>query len=109
MYRITEFRFNLPFRTESHSIPSVGPGIQLKQTMPVYCVQRNTINEALRVHAENIDQYDNLGLHTQKGIEFAEKFGSFVKEKSTIESEYAHKLRKLVKNYLPKKKDEEES
>ncbi|GIY26344.1 formin-binding protein 1 [Caerostris darwini] len=58
---------------------------------------------------EIVDQYDNLGLHTQKGIEFAEKFGSFVKERSAIESEYAHKLRKLVKNYLPKKKDEEDS
>ncbi|CAL1274755.1 unnamed protein product [Larinioides sclopetarius] len=55
------------------------------------------------------DQYDNLGQHTIKGIEFLEKYGSFLKERSSIESEYATKLRKLVKSYRPKKKEEEEN
>lgn len=53
------------------------------------------------------DQYDNLGHHTHKGIEFLDRYNSFLKERSTIECEYASKLRKLVKNYQPKKKDDD--
>ncbi|XP_042907342.2 formin-binding protein 1, partial [Parasteatoda tepidariorum] len=52
------------------------------------------------------DQYDNH--HTLRGIEFLEKYNSFLKERCAIESEYAYKLRKLVKNYQPKKKEEED-
>ncbi|KAG8189470.1 hypothetical protein JTE90_018123 [Oedothorax gibbosus] len=55
------------------------------------------------------DQYDNLGHHTLKGIEFLEKYGIFLKERCSIESDYAYKLRKLVKNHQPKKKDEEDN
>ncbi|XP_050303808.1 formin-binding protein 1-like isoform X3 [Anthonomus grandis grandis] len=54
------------------------------------------------------DQYDNLSIHTLKGIEFLEKYGHFVKDRATIESEYAYKLRRLVKSYQPKKKDEDD-
>lgn len=54
------------------------------------------------------DQYDNLAGHTQKGIEFLDKYGNFVKERCTIELEYAGKLRRLVKNYQPKRKEEDE-
>ncbi|CAH0553264.1 unnamed protein product [Brassicogethes aeneus] len=54
------------------------------------------------------DQYDNLSLHTMKGIDFLEKYGNFVKDRAIIECEYASKLRRLVKTYQPKKKDEEE-
>jgi len=54
------------------------------------------------------DQYDNLSLHTQKGIDFLEKYGHFVRDRAAIECEYAQKLRRLVKGYQPKKKDEEE-
>lgn len=39
------------------------------------------------------DQYDNLAAHTHKGIEFLDKYGSFVKERCAIELEYAGKLR----------------
>lgn len=53
------------------------------------------------------DQYDNIGAHTQKGIEFLDKVGAFVKERCAIENEYASKLRRLVKNHQLKKKDED--
>uniref|UniRef100_A0A1B6CBX1 Formin-binding protein 1-like n=1 Tax=Clastoptera arizonana TaxID=38151 RepID=A0A1B6CBX1_9HEMI len=54
------------------------------------------------------DQYDNLSLHTQKGIDFLEKYGHFIRDRCAIEMDYAGKLRRLVKNYQPKKKDEED-
>ncbi|XP_046670804.1 formin-binding protein 1-like isoform X1 [Homalodisca vitripennis] len=54
------------------------------------------------------DQYENLSLHTQKGIDFLEKYGHFIRDRCDIEKEYATKLRKLVKTYTPKKKDEED-
>lgn len=39
------------------------------------------------------DQYDNLAGHTQKGIDFLDKYGNFVKDRCNIEIEYAAKLR----------------
>ncbi|XP_059047441.1 formin-binding protein 1-like [Achroia grisella] len=54
------------------------------------------------------DQYENLAAHTHKGIEFLDKYGNFVKERCAIELEYAGKLRRLVKNYQPKRKEEDE-
>ncbi|UYV65959.1 FNBP1 [Cordylochernes scorpioides] len=54
------------------------------------------------------DQYDNLASHTLRGLGFLERYSQFIKERSTIEAEYATKLRKLVKHYMPKKKGEEE-
>ncbi|XP_076342724.1 formin-binding protein 1-like isoform X3 [Tachypleus tridentatus] len=54
------------------------------------------------------DQYDNLGAHTQRGVDFLDKYGQFVKDRCSIECEYANKLRRLVKNYQPKKKEEED-
>lgn len=39
------------------------------------------------------DQYDNLSLHTLKGIDFLEKYGHFVRDRANIEYEYATKLR----------------
>ena len=39
------------------------------------------------------DQYDNISTHTQKGIEFFERYGNFVRDRCAIESEYAGKLR----------------
>ncbi|XP_048505712.1 formin-binding protein 1-like isoform X2 [Athalia rosae] len=54
------------------------------------------------------DQYENLSLHTQKGIEFLERYGHFVRDRCAIEVEYAAKLRRLVKTYQPKKKEEED-
>eukprot|EP00090_Calanus_glacialis_P036485 TRINITY_DN6233_c0_g1_i3.p1 TRINITY_DN6233_c0_g1~~TRINITY_DN6233_c0_g1_i3.p1 ORF type:complete len:602 (+),score=196.21 TRINITY_DN6233_c0_g1_i3:105-1910(+) len=54
------------------------------------------------------DQYDQLHVHTQKGIEFLEKYGHFVDARTKIEQEYASKLRRLARNYLPKKKEEDD-
>lgn len=54
------------------------------------------------------DQYDHLAAHTLRGIEFLEKYSQFIKDRCAIEFEYANKLKRLVKNYQPKKKDEEE-
>ena len=39
------------------------------------------------------DQFDNLSLHTQKGIDFLERYGHFIRDRCTIEEEYATKLR----------------
>uniref|UniRef100_A0A915DY51 F-BAR domain-containing protein n=1 Tax=Ditylenchus dipsaci TaxID=166011 RepID=A0A915DY51_9BILA len=55
-----------------------------------------------------MDQTDAVSGHTQKGIEFLERFGQFIKERATIEEEYAQKLRNLVKKSKNKKNDEEE-
>ncbi|XP_013389246.1 formin-binding protein 1-like isoform X2 [Lingula anatina] len=56
------------------------------------------------------DQYDNVASHTQKGIDFCERFGQFVKERCQIEVKYAGELKKLVKKYQPaNKKEDEES
>ncbi|XP_072386910.1 formin-binding protein 1-like isoform X2 [Diabrotica undecimpunctata] len=66
------------------------------------------IAENLNWGTELWDQYDNLSLHTLKGIDFLEKYGQFVRDRATIECEYASKLRRLVKSYQPKKKDEDD-
>ena len=55
------------------------------------------------------DQYDNLSSHTLKGIESLDKYGQFIKERCSIEIEYASKLRRLVKNYQVKKRDDEDN
>ena len=39
------------------------------------------------------DQYDSIAAHTQKGIDFLEKYGHFVDQRCKIEQEYASKLR----------------
>lgn len=54
------------------------------------------------------DQYDQIAAHTQKGIDFLEKYSGFVDVRCKIEQEYASKLRRLSKNYLPKRKDDDE-
>lgn len=54
------------------------------------------------------DQYDQIATHTQKGIDFLEKYGNFVDQRCKIEQEYASKLRRLSKNFLPKKKEDDE-
>ncbi|XP_041481115.1 cdc42-interacting protein 4-like isoform X8 [Lytechinus variegatus] len=54
------------------------------------------------------DQISNLEKHTERGIDYVERFSSFVKDRQKIEIEYASQLKKLHKNYLPKKKEEED-
>jgi len=53
------------------------------------------------------DQYDQIAHHTQKGIDFLEKYSRFADERCKIEQEYAQKLRRLTKNYLPKQKGDD--
>ncbi|XP_032590045.1 cdc42-interacting protein 4 isoform X3 [Drosophila grimshawi] len=55
------------------------------------------------------DQYDNLSIHTNKGIEVLDKYANFLRDRVAIETEYAGKLRRLVKNYQPKRKEEEDN
>lgn len=54
------------------------------------------------------DQYESIAAHTQRGIEFLDRSGKFIKERCDIESEYANKLKRLVKSYQPKKKAEDD-
>lgn len=53
------------------------------------------------------DQYDNIARHTDKGIEFCDFYSNFIKQRSDCELAYAKSLRKLIKNFTPKKKDED--
>ncbi|MFH4978942.1 hypothetical protein AB6A40_005651 [Gnathostoma spinigerum] len=55
------------------------------------------------------DQVDALSYHTQKGIEYLEKYGNFLKERASIEDEYAAKLRALAKKNFGKKKEDDDS
>lgn len=54
------------------------------------------------------DQFENILVHAQKGIDLCEKFSQFTKERCSIEIDYANKLKKLVKSHLPKKKEDDE-
>merc|ERR1711963_731303 len=54
------------------------------------------------------DQWDNIGQHTQKGPDFCERYIHFLKERSSVEMDYARQLKKLVKNFQPKKRDEDD-
>jgi hypothetical protein len=53
------------------------------------------------------DQTNSVADHTQKGIDFFEKYGNFVKERALIEEEYATKLRNLAKKNFGKRKDDD--
>lgn len=55
------------------------------------------------------DQYDKISVHTHQGLQFLENFSQFIKDRSSIETDYAARLRKLTKSYQPKKKDDEEN
>ncbi|CAJ0935372.1 unnamed protein product, partial [Mesorhabditis belari] len=55
------------------------------------------------------DQADAVSNHSLKGIEFLEKVGNFVKERASIEEEYAAKLRALAKKSQGKKKEDEDA
>ncbi|KAH8378926.1 hypothetical protein KR009_002127, partial [Drosophila setifemur] len=55
------------------------------------------------------DQNENLAIHTNRGIDALDKYANFLRERVAIESDYALKLRRLVKNYQPKKKEEEDN
>lgn len=54
------------------------------------------------------DQFDNISKYTEKSIQFCEKYESFLKDRCTIEDEYAKSLKKLTKTYTPKTKEQED-
>ncbi|XP_037081869.1 LOW QUALITY PROTEIN: cdc42-interacting protein 4-like [Pollicipes pollicipes] len=54
------------------------------------------------------DQFENISSHTQKSLEFLEKYGRLVRDRSDVENRYAADLRSLVKKYQPKKKDDDD-
>jgi len=86
--------------------------IQVKNPTPIELVKNPTCLLSVRVKmswgTELWDQYDQIAVHTQKGIDFLEKYSNFVDARCKIQQEYASKLRRLSKNYLPKRKDDDE-
>lgn len=54
------------------------------------------------------DQLDCIADHTQRGIEFLERYNEFVKERCKVEAAYAKELKRLIKSYQPKKKEDDE-
>jgi len=46
------------------------------------------------------DQFENIALHTQHGIDFCERVGNFLKERCNIENEYAAKLKYVIAIFL---------
>nr|CAB3267249.1 cdc42-interacting protein 4 homolog [Phallusia mammillata] len=55
------------------------------------------------------DKFENVDKQLQHNIDFGEKYAKFVKERCSIEMEYATKMRKLVKSFQPKKREEDRS
>ncbi|CAK9298848.1 unnamed protein product [Gordionus sp. m RMFG-2023] len=54
------------------------------------------------------DQYDNLSSYTNKAIDFLDVFSNFVRQRCIIEIEYASKIRRLTKNFIPKKSKDDD-
>ena len=42
------------------------------------------------------DQFENIAQHTQHGIDFCDRISNFLKERSSIENEYAAKLKYVL-------------
>ncbi|XP_044314227.1 formin-binding protein 1-like isoform X10 [Drosophila rhopaloa] len=68
-----------------------------------------TQNSNMSWGTELWDQNENLAIHTNRGIDALDKYANFLRDRVAIETEYAGKLRRLVKNYQPKKKEEEDN
>ncbi|CAD5229937.1 unnamed protein product [Bursaphelenchus okinawaensis] len=76
---------------------------------PNYIPVTKTSIAMVHQHINDItDQTNQVSDHTQRGIEFLDKYGQFVKERAQIEDEYALKLRNLAKKCSTKKKEEDE-
>ncbi|XP_064546100.1 formin-binding protein 1-like isoform X8 [Drosophila montana] len=82
---------------------------QQKLAEPENAAAAPSSNNKMSWGTELWDQYDNLSIHTNKGIEVLDKYANFLRDRVAIETEYAGKLRRLVKNYQPKKKEEEDN
>ncbi|XP_052790717.1 cdc42-interacting protein 4 homolog isoform X2 [Mya arenaria] len=61
-----------------------------------------------KLQASLKDKYDCVGKHTEKGIDFLDKYSNFLKKRCDIEGNYANELKRLVKNFQPKKKEEDD-
>lgn len=70
-------------------------------------IQTTKSSDTMSWSTELWDQFDTISNHTAKGIEFLEKLGHFVRDRCSIEIDYAGKLRKLAKNYDQTKKRDE--
>ena len=46
------------------------------------------------------DQFENIAQHTQHGIDFCDRVGNFLKERCSIENEYAAKLKYVTTLWL---------
>ncbi|XP_052222309.1 formin-binding protein 1-like isoform X3 [Dreissena polymorpha] len=72
----------------------------------------NLTSKRISLHYDNMygykDKYENVGKHTDKGIDFLDKYYNFLKKRCEIEQSYANELKKLVKNNQPRKKEEED-
>ncbi|KAF0297329.1 Formin-binding protein 1-like [Amphibalanus amphitrite] len=64
-------------------------------------------NQNMAWGTELWDQFDNIALHTQKGLDFLDKYGRLIRDRSDVENRYAADLRSLVKKYQLKKKDDD--
>ncbi|XP_052360828.1 cdc42-interacting protein 4 homolog isoform X2 [Oncorhynchus keta] len=54
------------------------------------------------------DQYDGIDKHTQSGLDLADRYVKFVRERTEIEQNYAKQLRNLSKKYLKRGSKEEQ-
>lgn len=90
--------------------------ISQSSTKPIKCLICIAYSNVISTNRTSIscfsfqqDQFEGVSYHTNKGIDFLDKYGSFVKERCAIEIEYANKLKRLVKNHQYKKKDESDT
>ncbi|KAL1237277.1 Formin-binding protein 1-like [Trichinella spiralis] len=54
------------------------------------------------------DQTNSISAHTLKGIEFLERYAAFIKDRCSVELQYASSLRGLAKKHQIKKKENDE-
>ncbi|KRZ73537.1 Formin-binding protein 1-like, partial [Trichinella papuae] len=55
-----------------------------------------------------MDQTNSISAHTLKGIEFLERYAAFIKDRCSVELQYASSLRGLAKKHQIKKKENDE-
>ena len=75
----------------------------VKVNVKLTYLQRITKTFKMSWGTELWDRYDAMCTFTSSGVDFLDtSVAQFMKARSVIESEYAKKLRKLVKDYTPK-------
>jgi hypothetical protein len=95
LWQIVRIRLRVRIRNNRITDPNPGGNLITNPQDPDQDPQRWVKN--LRNLKQNFfvlqDQYDQIAVHTQKGIDFLEKYGNFVDQRCKIEQEYATKLR----------------